>query len=137
MPPSSSSTSKVVPITVAVTDIAEMSKSQLADYYGERDRRVRLFQPTLDEYAAARKRLIALTEDEPPEKGVAVEGCDYAVNFGARKQERTITDPRKAFAALVRALGRDGAIASIAIPLGALDKVTTEEHRKGYVIQEQ
>jgi hypothetical protein len=114
-----------------------MTAEELADHLGELHRQVSLFQPTANEYEAAKKRLVEMAEGNSAEKSVEVAGRDYVVQLGARKNERTITHPIKAFTLLTKRLGKAGAIAAVTIPLGAIDKVATSTEQSAFIVKEQ
>lgn len=99
-----------------------MTDAELADHYGELDRQVTLFEPTREEWDAAKKALNARAESATADAPVFYAGKLYRVQLGARKNERTITDQAKAFKAVEKALGKAGAIAAVTIPLGLVDK---------------
>lgn len=115
-----------------------MGREELADHYGELDRQVTLFEPTMADHKAAKDRLVEMAKSDPAEKGVLITGAQYRVQLGACKNERTITDQPKAWRAVVKGLGNAGAIAAVTIPLGVIDKVVVlEEQQKLFLVKAQ
>jgi hypothetical protein len=132
MPPTPSR--KVVPIR---RSIALMDEAELVDFYGEKQRLVDLFQPTADEHAVAKKRLVEMGESQNAEAALSFTGRDYVVQLGARKNERTVIKQALAYKLIEKALGKAGAIGAITIPLGLIDKCITETQQKLFVVKEQ
>ena len=125
---------QLVPVRVPV---AEMEPGALADHFGELDRQVSIQQPLLDAHRDAKARLGAIPERTLKLNGFLIQGKHYSVYFGAARNERTITDQRKAFAACEKALGKAGAIGAVTIPMGLVDRVATAEQQKLFVVETQ
>ena len=119
------------------TPEAEMVKA-LIDDYGEACRRKALAQPDLDLAKDLKEKIELLAADRAADLPFTIAGHRYQLQFSARRRERTLTDKRKAFNALKKALGMDGLIAVIDIPFGAaIDKHIPESLRKTFVTEEK
>ena len=100
------------------------SRQKVVDAYGALDEQIQRFAPTLAEHKRLRKEIEDWFASHPADQPAVAKGKHYTVQLTIRKKERTLTNPRKAFALLQKALGSlDAVIAIITIPLTtAIDK---------------
>ena len=98
-------------------------RAGIIDEYGELDRRVREFLPTLKAHEAARKIITSWYATEPGDQSFRAEGTLYAVQVGPRENRRRITD----MLAVFKALGKSRFVELASIPLKALESCLTAE----------
>lgn len=111
---------------------------ELADAFGERDLKVQQFAPTAEEHDLYKKELQRRFEEAPADLPQVAKGKRYTIQLGVKRQEREITDQKKAFQAIRAAAGSlDGAVAVIKIELGVLDKFVSEVKQRLFVKREQ
>lgn len=114
------------------------SLEELADAYGDRDHTMQLFAATVEEHALYKAELQRRFEDHPANLPCNARGKRYTIQLGVKRQEREITDQKKAFQALRAAAGSlDGAVAMIQIPLGVLDKFVSEVRQRLFIKKDQ
>ena len=113
-----------------------LALEQEADRLGELQRQIDLLDPVVAEHKVLKEKFEELAKAEPADKPVVFRGTLYQIQFGPRRNERTVTNPAKAFAALKKSLGA-GLLAVLDIPLGLLDKHVPESERTKFVVQER
>lgn len=116
-----------------------MTLEELADCYGVLDLKVQHFDPVAEEHKLYEKELQRRHDEHPADLPAVVKGKRFTIQLGARRNERTITDQKKAFTLLRAAVGSlDGAIALVSIPLtAAIDKFIPEAKQKQCIKQER
>lgn len=109
------------------------------DRYGELDEAIQRFAPTVDEHAQLKAEIQEFYEAYPADKAALAKGAAFTLQIGERKNERTITDQKKAFQLLRAAAGSlDGAIALITIPLTAVvDKYLNDSQQRMVIKKER
>jgi hypothetical protein len=112
-------------------------RSTAVDRYGELDRRATLAEPDNAEMKILSATIQSWHKDSPADKGPIETGEQYRVQLGAKRNERTLRDKRKAFNLLKRVLGLDGLIAVIEIPFGVLDKSIPKTAQAAFVHEER
>lgn len=109
------------------------SREQTIDRFGLLDEEIQRFQPVLTEHKRLREEIEGWYASHPANQPATATGKQFTVQVDRRKKERTLTDPRKAFSLLQKALGSlDAVIAVINIPLTtAIDKyLPVSQHRQ-------
>lgn len=79
----------------AVVVIDEVAKAAKVDRYGELQRKVIAFRPTLSEYESLGKEIQAWFANDPADKPLLAEGARYQLQLSARELQRAITDMKK------------------------------------------
>lgn len=93
--------------------------------------------PLVDRHKVLKDKLEARLKDTPGDKPVTLRGTQYELQYGTRRNERTITNKRKLFALLKERLGLAGVLALVDIPLAAVDKHVTTTEQKALVVEER
>ena len=109
------------------------SREQTVDRFGMLDEEIQRFAPKVAEHKRLREEIEGWYATHPANQPATAKGKDFTIQLDPRKKERTLTDPRKAFSLLQRALGSlDAVIAVINIPLTtAIDKyLPVSEHKQ-------
>ena len=119
----------------AVALVKSVPRERIVDRYGELDEEIRRFAPTLTEHRQLREEIEGWYASHPAGQPAVAKGKVYSIQLTACKRERTLTDPRKAFSLLQRALGSlDAVIAVITIPLTtAIDKYLPASQHKQFL----
>ena len=107
------------------------------DELGELQRQIDLMDPVVERHKVLKEKLEDHAKAAPADAPVVFRGRLYQVHFGPRRRERTITNPKKAFAALKKALGAAGVLAAIDIALGLIDKHVPESEQKSFIHEER
>src|SRR5579872_4292051 len=108
---------------------------QEIDELGEIQRQLALAAPLVDREKVLKDKLVARLAAAPADKPVVLRGKLYELQYGTKRSERTITNPRLAFAALKKVLGA-GILAVVDIPLGIIDKHVPESERSKFITKE-
>ncbi len=105
----------------------------------ELQRQLALAAPLIAEEKALRDEMQPWFESQPADKPVTSQFGEYTIIAGARENERSIIDQKKAFNLLRKAVGSlDGAIALVTITLtGAIDKYIPKAQHKLILKQER
>jgi hypothetical protein len=127
--------SKVVPIAPAMPSDA-VRRAKL-DEYGEITRRLALCEPDEERAAVLKAEIQSWHESAPADEPIVDRGERWEIQMSPRRNERSITDKRKAFNLLKKSLGLDGVIAVIDIGLGVLDKHIPKSAQKAFVTEER
>lgn len=107
------------------------------DRYGELDRLAKLHVPDKDEQELLKEEIQSWHKDAPGDMPAFECGDAYRVNMTARRNERTITDPRKAYNYLKKELGIDGLIAVLTIALSVVDKNVPKSAQHAFITEER
>ena len=114
------------------------NRADKIDRFGELARRIQEFAPILEEHSTLKKEMEDWYAEADNARRFAPEGELYTVQVSARGQERTITDPMKAWAALRKTMSLDAVVALVTIPLGgAIDKFIPESKHAMFLVKEQ
>jgi hypothetical protein len=105
------------------------------DEYGEIKRRLQLVAPDEARAKLLKQEIESWHKDDPAEQAIVERGSLYDVQLSPRRNERTVTGQKKAFTLLRKALGMDGLIAAIRIPLTLIDKVIPKIEQYGLVTE--
>ena len=124
------------PATPVEAALAER-RVKTIDRYGELDRRAQLHAPDEAEAKVLSAEIQSWHKDSAASKGPTENGEDYQIQLSPKRNERTLRDKRRAFNVLMRALGRDGLIAVIEIPMGVLDKTIPKSAQKAFMSEER
>jgi hypothetical protein len=107
------------------------------DEYGELARRLALCDPDQARLRVLSAKIQMRHEHDQGDEPVVERGQVYEVQMTPRRHERTIYNKKKAFEALRAALGLDGLIAILDIPVTAIDKVIPRSRQKAFVHEER
>lgn len=109
----------------------------MVDRLGELTRRDSLGEPDRNEADVLRAAIKSRFENDPADKGAIAYGTLYRIQLGPKRNERTLYAKKKAFHLLRKALGFDGLIGLLEIPLGALDKTIAKSDQGSFVHEER
>lgn len=126
---------KVIPIRPPSPE--DQRRKAVIDEYGEVTRRLELCEPDQERAKLLKAEIESWDTDRGATEVITHDGHAWQVQFSARRNERTVINKPKAFALLKKALGLDGVIAMLDMPLGVLDKHIPESQRTGLVHQER
>jgi hypothetical protein len=107
------------------------------DRYGVLDQKVRQFAPTRAEYEALRKEFQVSLAEHPAGEPYIAHGAHYEVQFTARRNERTITEPVRLFNRLRKLLGLDLLLQRLRIPLALVDQHIAPEMQSAFLKEER
>jgi hypothetical protein len=113
------------------------SRETIIDEYGELSRKVLEFKPTLQKHEALKKTIAGWYESLPGEETATAQGKLYSIQVGMRENRRTITNPKRAFNLLKKALGLEKTIETVTIPLKALDAHCSVLEQRSILKQER
>lgn len=71
----------------------ELTDCELADQFGEHERRVKKFKPTADRHGELKKEIQARCLEKPAERATFLEGATWRAEASARAFETTIPPP--------------------------------------------
>lgn len=125
---------KVTPIRPTSEEMA--ARRTKMDDLGEVRRRLALAEPDIELEKLLSKEIQSWFQDSAGDRPESARGNLYEIQLTARRNERTVLDKKKAFNCLKKALGLDGLIAVLDIPLGVLDKNLPESVRSAFIHQE-
>jgi len=130
---------KVTEIRTAAgpTPVELAARQQKIDEYGEVKRRLALAEPDEQRAKALKDTIEAWHEDDAGDLPVVERGLLYEIQLSPRRNERTVTDKKKAFAVLRKGLGLDGLIALLDIPFSTLDKNVPKSAQHAFVAEER
>jgi hypothetical protein len=129
---------KVQPIRPSIDAATRLERMAKIDEYGEIKRRLQLAEPDEQRAKALKDEIEGWHKDGPGDVPITERGAAYEVQLSPRRNERTIVDKRKAFDRLKKALGMDGLIAILDIPLTAgVDKVVPKSEQKAFIAEER
>jgi len=113
-------------------------RSNQVDAYGEVKRRLDLCKPDQDLAGVLKDEIEGWHEDKPGDKGQVEVGRLYLIQLSPKCNQRTVTDKKKAFHVLKKAVGIDALIALIQIPFGAaIDANIPKSKQKLFVVEER
>ncbi len=122
---------------IEITPAQRATRRAKIDIYGELDRKLELVEPEREQHKLLGKEIQSWYKNEDGAMPQVANGNDYRIQLSARRNERVITDKKKAVAALKRALGSlDAVIAVLDIPLGLIDKHVPESEQATFIHEE-
>jgi hypothetical protein len=114
------------------------SHAEIIDRFGELHRLIDQHAPIVEEEKRLHQEIESWYANLPPETPTVAHGKLYAIQIGPRQNERTITNPLKAFELLRKQLGLEAVLALITIPLGAaVDKFIPKSKHKLFITEER
>jgi hypothetical protein len=108
-------------------------RAQVADEFGELERRIQEFKPVRDRHEALKKQIQTWFEQEPADQPASVEGKLYLVQASARANQRKV----KSIASLFRRLGKALFLEVATVPFTAIDRVLPAEEHEKFVSEER
>jgi hypothetical protein len=124
---------KIIPIQRAT----EASIAALVDELGEVDRRLTLAEPDRQRRDVLKHELLQRFTANSADEPVTARGSLYEVQLSPKRNERTITDKKKAWAALKKALSLDGLVAALDLPLSLVDRHVPKTEQKLFIREER
>ena len=130
---------QTVPIRPPSADcvLSEEAKIEKVDRLGELARRDALGEPDRNEADVLKAEIKSWYENHPADKGALACGTLYRIQLGPKRNERTLSDKKKAFHLLRKTLGFDGLIGLLDIHFGALDKTIAKSEQASFVHEER
>jgi hypothetical protein len=107
------------------------------DEYGEVKRRLALAEPDEQRAKVLREQIESWHKDDANDQPVVERGLVYEIQLSPRRNERTVTDKKKAFNVLKKALGLEGLIALLDVPFGIFDKNIPKSAQHAFVTEER
>lgn len=105
----------------------------IVDEFGEIDRLVKAFAPTLRRHEELKKQIQSLAADKPAEVDVSLDGRLYQVQISARKLERKIVDVPRVFVML----GKKRFLELCSMTLKALESAITPDRFAEIVVEDR
>lgn len=115
----------------------DKSREQIIDEFGEVDRQVLGFKPTLARHKALQAQILGWYLDLPGDQTITAEGKLYTVQVGMRENKRTLTNVKRAFRMIQKAIGLDDLLGLITLPLKAIDQHIAIADQRTIVKQER
>lgn len=110
---------------------------QEIDEFGELQRQLDLMAPVIDRHKVLKEKFEKRLENHPADQPAILRGKSYELQYGIRRNERTIVKPARVFNLLRAQLGLRGVMALIKIPLEMLDKHVPKSQQAGLVVEER
>jgi hypothetical protein len=107
------------------------------DEMGELERKISLLDPLVSRHKVLTERADEAAKVWPADSPVIIRGGLYELQLGPRRNERTVVEKLKVYNFLRRALGIDGLVAAVDIPLAVIDKNIPESARAGLIVTER
>ena len=105
------------PATAEVAVPADRAQRQMADEYGELDRKMQLMSPDVARYDTLKRAIKGWFDRLPPEVDGIVEGRVYRLHLSARERERRVRSMRD----LVEVIGLDKFLELASVAIGPLE----------------
>jgi hypothetical protein len=122
----------------AGADSAEIARRvEIVDRYGEIQRRLALLEPDRKEAKELEKQISAWHADDPADVRITERGHLYEIHLSPKRNQRVITDKKRAWSILRKLLGLDALLAALDVPLALLDKHVPKEEQEMFVVQER
>ena len=125
----------VIPIRPTSAETALRIKT--IDEYGEVKLRLALSEPDEARAKVLKEAIESWHKDGAGDVAVTERGALYEIQLSPRRNERTVTDRKKAFNVLKKAVGLEGLIALLDVPFGILDKNIPKSAQHAFVTEER